>query len=228
MKNVILTFIVSLTLTSLQANYFSQLNLTMVDQANFEVKFNNRFFGTTGNSFTIDNLAPGRYPLMVSKLLPTHRGYQKKVIYCGTIDIPAGSNVNAKVDRFNRLQLSYVPIACENTYNHGQCGPAATGYYEPMPMGMNPNTFGQLKNAFSNRWFDNDKLQLARQAVRSNNVTAIQVADIMSLFSFDNSKLEVAKVAYATTIDKQNYYIVNNQFTFSSSILELEEYINHF
>jgi len=227
MKNAILTLIISFSILSVQANHFSQFNLTMMDHERYEVLFNNHFSGNNGNTFTINDLAPGRYPLTVARLVPTHWGLQKKVIYNGVIDIPASTNVNAVVDRFNRLQLSYAPIAYINPYNPGHCGTQPAGYYEPQPMGMHPATFSQLKNAINNQWFESGKLQVAQQGIRSNKLTAAQVAELMSLFSFESSKLEVAKMAFANTIDKQNYFIVNNEFSFSSSVRELEQYIYH-
>ncbi len=225
MKRIIITLIISFSSLVLHANHFSQLNLRIADKGKFEVIFNNLFLGNTGNDFTLNNLAPGRYPLTVARTISTHWGLQKKIIYNGVIDIPAGSNVNAEVDRFNRLQLSYYPIV-PPAYTPGHCG-TPTGYYEPMPVGMHPTAFGQLKNAVNNQWFESGKLQVAKQGIMSNNLTAAQVAELMQLFSFESSRLEIAKMAFANTIDKQNYYIVNNEFWFSSSVAELDQYISH-
>lgn len=227
MKNIILTLIISFSSLSLKANHFSNLNINMADRANYEVIFNNQFLGNNGNSFTLNQVAPGRYPLMVTKIVPTHWGFQKKVIYNGGIEIPAGAEVSALIDRFNRLQISWRPFAPVATHNPGHCGTPPAVYYEPMPMGMHPAAFSQLKNTIDNQWFDSGKLQVARQGILSNNLTAAQVADLMNLFSFESSKLEIAKMAFANTIDKQNYYIVNNEFSFSSSVAELDRYIRH-
>ncbi len=227
MKNVILILIINFSALSLKANHFSKLNINMADRANYEVIFNNQFLGNNGNSFTMNQVAPGRYPLMVTKIIPTHWGFQKKVIYNGGIEIPAGAEVSALIDRFNRLQISWRPYAHVTNYNPGHCGTHPVGYYEPMPMGMHPASFSQLKNAIDNQWFDSGKLQVARQGIMSNNLTAAQVSELMNLFSFESSKLEIAKMAFANTIDKQNYYIVNNEFSFSSSVAELDRYIRH-
>lgn len=227
MKNVILTLIISFSAVSLKANHFSNLNLTMVERGQFEIIFNNRFMGNTGNSFTMNQVVPGRYFLTINKLVPTHWGSQKKLIFNGPIDIPAGSNVNALVDRFNKLQLTYSPLFPVNQYQPGHCGTPPAGYYEPLPMGMHPAAFSQLKNTIDNQWFDSGKLQVARQGIMNNSLTAAQVAELMNLFSFESSKLEIAKMAFANTIDKQNYYIVNNEFSFSSSVAELDRYIRH-
>ncbi len=227
MKNVILTLIIGFSTLSLKANHFSNLNINIADRANYEVIFNNQFLGNNGNSFTLNQVAPGRYPLLVTKIIPTHWGFQKKIIYNGGIEIPAGAEVSALIDRFNRLQISWRPFAPVNTYTPDHCGTPPAGYYEPMPIGMHPNAFGQLKSTINNQWFDSGKLQVARQAISMNSLTAAQVAELMQLFSFESSKLELAKMAFANTVDKQNYYIVNNAFWFSSSVAELDQYISH-
>ena len=47
----------------------------------------------------------------------------------------------------------------------------------------------------------------------------------MLLFVFESNKLEVAKSAYRKTVDKQNYYQLNDALTFSSSKEELARFI---
>lgn len=228
MKHAILTLIIAFSTTALKANHASQLHLSMIEHAQYEVVFNHQVYGNAGNSFSLNNLVPGRYPLTVAKMLRTHRGLQKKVIYNGFIDIPARSEVNALVDRYNKLQITYRPIPIVNPTVHTPYGPGecvTTTYYEPAPMAMHPGAFNQLVNVVENQWFDSGKLNVVEQAARSNNFTTAQVAQLMRLFSFESSKLQVAKMAFASTIDKQNYFMVNNEFTFSSSVRELDRFI---
>jgi hypothetical protein len=48
----------------------------------------------------------------------------------------------------------------------------------------------------------------------------------MLLFTFENNRLDFAKFAYAYTFDTGNYYLVNDAFTFETSIDELNAYIS--
>jgi len=48
----------------------------------------------------------------------------------------------------------------------------------------------------------------------------------MNMLTFESSKLELAKAGYAFVTDRQNFYLVNNSFTFDSSISELEHFIH--
>jgi hypothetical protein len=56
-------------------------------------------------------------------------------------------------------------------------------------------------------------------------LNADQVVSICNLFGFETSKLDFAKYAYIHTIDRNNYFKVNNVFGFSSSKEELSNYI---
>ena len=47
----------------------------------------------------------------------------------------------------------------------------------------------------------------------------------MMLFTFENNRLEIAKLAYNKTIDKNNYYQLNDALTFSNSKEELARFI---
>lgn len=95
-------------------------------------------------------------------------------------------------------------------------------YYQP----MSPEDFASAKASISSKSFEDSKLTLAKQIAASNHLTSKQVKEIMQLFSFEDSKLDFAKYAYKFVYDPNNYYIVNDAFTFSSSIDELNEFIN--
>jgi hypothetical protein len=58
-----------------------------------------------------------------------------------------------------------------------------------------------------------------------NYFTSTQIAEVMSLFAFESYKVDVAKSGYTKTLDPQNFYIVNNQFSFSSSVNELSRFV---
>ena len=47
----------------------------------------------------------------------------------------------------------------------------------------------------------------------------------MLLFTFENNRLEVAKYAYRKTVDKHNYFQLNEALTFSSSKDDLARFI---
>ena len=90
---------------------------------------------------------------------------------------------------------------------------------------MSQNSFNQLIRMLGREHFDNSRLEIARQAIASNNMSVNQVSIILDKFTFESARLEFAKLAYRNTLDKENYFMINSKFTFSSSVSELNNYI---
>lgn len=88
--------------------------------------------------------------------------------------------------------------------------------------------FGRITQNIKSQTFNNTRLNTAKQILRSKGkcFTANQVKEIVKLFDFESSRLDVAKYAYDYTLDQDNYYVVNEAFNFSSSKDRLIEYIN--
>lgn len=102
------------------------------------------------------------------------------------------------------------------------------GYNGPIgcPVPMSPMDFKDLKSTISSKTFEDSKMTIAKQVLQNNCLLTSQVKDLMGLFTFEGTKLDFAKYAYDYTYDVGNYYKVNDQFTFESSIEELNEYIS--
>jgi hypothetical protein len=106
-------------------------------------------------------------------------------------------------------------------YQDDHCGtPVPAG-----PVAMSDYDFGQLKQTLCNASFENSRLDIFEQALAYNYFTTQQVRSLMDEFWFESTKLQVAKLAYNKTVDPNNYYLVNNEFAFSSSIRELGDYV---
>jgi hypothetical protein len=86
-------------------------------------------------------------------------------------------------------------------------------------------SFESAKNSIKSKPFEDSKMTVAKQIINANCFTASQVKDFMGLFTYEESKLEIAKFCYKKTVDRGNYYQVNDAFTYSSSIDDLNEYI---
>jgi hypothetical protein len=91
---------------------------------------------------------------------------------------------------------------------------------------MNDRDFQSVKSSISTKSFEDDKLTIAKQVTGSNCLLCSQIKQIMSLFSFEDTRLQYAKFAYSYAFDQGNYYQLNDAFQFSSSISELDDYIN--
>ncbi|MGZ8554299.1 MAG: DUF4476 domain-containing protein, partial [Chitinophagaceae bacterium] len=97
--------------------------------------------------------------------------------------------------------------------------------HEGYASAMNDREFKSVLQSIEKEWLESNKLKSASQVVKSNSLSTAQVEQLLLLFSFENNKLELAKQAYANTVDKRNYSRLYDLFSFNSSKAELERYI---
>ncbi len=91
---------------------------------------------------------------------------------------------------------------------------------------MTPAEFSDIKGTIASKSFEETKITIAKQIISSHCLFASQVKEVMQLFSFEESKLEIAKFAYNHTYDIGNYYKLNDAFTFETSTEELNQFVN--
>ena len=116
-----------------------------------------------------------------------------------------------------------------NTGNQGQAAPVvyvsgyngATGCIPPL------SDVNAIRNAIEEESFSDDKIIVAKQALKGKCMSVQNIIYISESFDFEDGKLEFAKFAYNFTYDIDNFYQVNKIFSFSSSKEELNEYISN-
>jgi hypothetical protein len=158
------------------------------------------------------------------------------------IGVPGGGfgmNVNIN-DGTNFQQNTSVTSTTTTTTTTSTPAPAPTpvpapnndhynmpGYNGPIgcPWPMNASDFASAKASIQKQSFSDTQFKIAQQIFNSNCLTSAQVKEIMLIFSFEETRLDFAKFAYGRTFDLGNYYKVNDAFTFSSSVDELNDYI---
>ena len=101
-------------------------------------------------------------------------------------------------------------------------------YDDDYSRSMNDRDFSQAKETLRKEWFENTRLTTAKQIIDRNYFTSQQVRDMLLLFTFENNRLDIAKYAYGKTVDKGNYFIVNDAFTFNNNKEKLSEYIREY
>jgi hypothetical protein len=135
------------------------------------------------------------------------------------------------VDQFG----NYIPVGQpQQQVIYQQQVPVQQQYYQVQPTQVMQNqayyapdasSFSLMIQQISAQSFDENRLQVAQQIVMSNRVTSAQVTDIARLFSFESTRLQFAKFAYAYVLDPNSFFMVNNAFTFSSSVDDLHRFI---
>jgi hypothetical protein len=109
---------------------------------------------------------------------------------------------------------------------YGGPGPSSGGHGGSNYNCLSNSDFNRAHTAVKNENSDKSKLNVAKQIANTNPLCASQIAQICRLFTFEDSKLEFAKYAYRNCVDKNNYYLINDVFTFSDSKEELRRFIS--
>ncbi len=105
---------------------------------------------------------------------------------------------------------------------------ALPGYTGPIGCNtpVSPSELEAMKGSIQSKSFEQSKLVIAKQILQARCLFASQVRELMLLFSFEQSRLDIAKFAYAYTYDRGNYFKVNDAFQFEHSISQLNDFIS--
>lgn len=104
--------------------------------------------------------------------------------------------------------------------------PEADEFLEPLP--INNSDFAGLLESIKNEGFEEDKVSVVSIAVKYHFFLVEQVLQLIDLYPFSSSKIEVIKLTYPNVLDKNNSHRLINAFTFSSDKDEVKNIINTF
>jgi len=105
-----------------------------------------------------------------------------------------------------------------NGYNNG-------GNFNNNNNGMSPQAFQSFKQTVENSSFDSGKQTIVKTQLQNMWITSGQLKEIIDIFSFESSKIDMAKYGAARVIDKQNLFNIYNCFSFESSKTEFANYL---
>lgn len=209
------------------------LNLRMNDNSPFEIRLDGKPYFSNGPTLQIAGLRAGEHRLEVFQ--PKRFRYELQMMHAFSGFVVLTANAESFVTvhgrrgqvTFDRI-VAFAPRRPQLPPPAPVCPSVQPEFYPAGPIGpqpMNAYDFSQLKHTIAQANFESTKLNIFRQALAYNNFTSQQVLELMDVFWFESSKLEVAKLAYDRTVDRNNYYIVNNGFSFSSSVNQLSDYV---
>lgn len=133
----------------------------------------------------------------------------------------SGYTQNQSSSNYNSNQNSQVNINIINNV-----GAQETQYGGGCNAPVSADRFEDMQRRVDNQMLSDDKLRIAKQIIKTNCITAYQLTQIMESFSFDDSRLELAKYAYDYIYDIGNFYKVSDALNFISNREELEEYVS--
>jgi hypothetical protein len=118
----------------------------------------------------------------------------------------------------NQQQVGSVP---QNQNNGGQSKPSSCTFP------ISGSEYGKVTATIKSQSFEETQLKIAKQATKANCMSTAQIKGICKMFSFEESKLEFAIFAHTYCTDKNNYYSLNDVFSFSTSVDSLNEAIEN-
>ncbi len=249
MKNVLpkLMFLMLFSLQNVFAYSPHPYDYNLYNASTFEIKLtgngfmtvslDGEYFGEPVKRFSLNNIPAGNHYIEIFTEKMQHSGYysntQRVKIYSGNVYIKPSSLISAVVDNFGRFYIKNVQQLMSYTETYYE--PYAPYCQQPVhhqpdafyiaPMVMQEGSFNQLLKVIKDQWYDDTKLQVAQQALQSNWFTSTHVARMMHVMWYEDTKLELAKYAYLSVADKSDYYLVNKEFWYSSSVESLSKYI---
>lgn len=193
----------------------------VIDGRNYSV--NNR----NADDMVIDDLRAGYHSIKVYKAGKS-RGWgngsnnsNMKLLYSGNINVRNGYHTDITINRFGKAFVDERQIQRydddDNNYDNYDWN------WNRQP--MNERSFEQLKQSIRRESFDDNKLSIAKAAIRNQAISTTQVQELLGLYSFEQNKLDIGKYCYQYSTDYNNYYLVANSFAFSASKQELLRYI---
>ena len=93
------------------------------------------------------------------------------------------------------------------------------------PTHISDADFEQLRNTVANTQYETKKMDTLKTLTGNVNFTTAQVGELMDLFSFQSNKLDVAKMLYMFTVDRQNYPSLASNFSFDAQKEDFKKFL---
>lgn len=180
-------------------------------RANFSFEIGKERFQVNRDVLIIDDLRSGFYPVQIFE----YRGNRRMLVYDGGINLARNATTFAFYRNGNFEVFGIEPYRVDEPVIVVE-GPSA----------MTEGMFQQLKRTVESESFDSSRVELLESTLRNNFFTSHQIKELMLLVSFDSGRLQFAKSAYTRAVDPENYFVVREALSFSSSKTELTKYIN--
>lgn len=231
MKKMLLNLLVCFSLNAYALSPYDHSDLAIESHSGFiTVRIDGQYFPQPTDHFYLEHMQPGNHKIEIFRTNNyTYYGHvmpKKQKIFSGVVFIQGASIVSAIIDPRNGFYVEHV----DPKYGDHQPYDAYQPYAEPYPAvhAMTPAAFSALLSAIDDQWYDEAKRDVMLLALQNNYVTTAQITELLDQLTFEDTKLSLAKSAYAKVTDPQNYFMVNKVFTFSSSVSELSDYILHY
>lgn len=232
--SILLFTVISFTQVLAHDRERSVINVRLSDNSEMVVSVDNRNYDRVGRSITIGNLPSGWHTLRVYEFLEYKRGGGRaKLLYSGRLRINPGTVTNCVVDpntgrmRYKILDKEEAYIDYERYDGEEQYHDDNNGHHDhPQPVNAwTTQDMNDLKTRVDDRITDTEKLKLMKSVLEGRRYTSTEVRTMMGWLAFESSRLDLAKWSYSNITDRNDYWKLEDEFTFSSSKEEFSNYI---
>jgi hypothetical protein len=208
---------------------YSEVFLRIPEQGMFSVELGDQFISNNSGRFRFFDLPSGRIPVSIYE-----NGY---LLYRTTLNVR--NNSRLVLDFFTNeglFLLDSYPVQNQsygfNDWNDVWNNPYGNsggwndgGSYANV---MDNSSFSEFMDMLrKNARFDDSKLSMIRQQMRTTMFTSQQISALVKEVSFDKNKLSLAKSMFSKCVDKHKYFLVYDAFDFESSKRELMEFVQN-
>ncbi|MFN4364042.1 DUF4476 domain-containing protein [Chryseobacterium hispalense] len=208
---------------------YSEVFLRIPELGFFSVEIGDQFISNNSGKFRFFDLPAGRVPISIYE-----SGY---LLYRTTLNVR--NNSRLVLDFFTNKGLylldSY-PVQNQsygfNSWNDVWNNPYGNqggnwDNQDDYAQVMDNRSFSEFLNVLrKNANFDESKLSMIRQQMRTTMFTAEQITALVKEMSFDKNRLSLAKSMYTKCVDQERYFLVYDAFDFESSKKELMDFIS--
>ncbi|MBS1686567.1 MAG: DUF4476 domain-containing protein [Bacteroidetes bacterium] len=176
----------------------------------------------------VNNIPPGMHQLQVVEVGVNRYGQEThSTVYKGNIDVRPSVYMDARVDEYRGISIHDTHVPCDQTASAAtaigtttdtQSGSdQATTQAPVVPDHMSDADFKKLVTTITATKYESKKLDTLKATSADLRLATDQVRQLMNLFSFESNKLEVAKLLYDHTVDKENYSKLAAGFNFQAN-----------
>lgn len=239
MKNIFTLFAGLFLTISAFAFDNTRLSISSFTNKDLQIEIDGRKQNFKNNAISLRNLSTGYHTIKIFReTKKKNNGWfgnnksKQEIIYNSSINIKNGYHVDIAINRFGKVLVDERRMdRNDEWYDEDDYDDNGNGHDNDdwgSGRAMTEREFSQAKESLRREHFENTRMSLAKQIIDQNRFTSDQVKQILQMFAYENSKLDLAKYAYGKTTDKRNYYIVNDVFIHSSSKDELARYIRNY
>lgn len=215
----------------------SRLSISATGNSDIRIMIDGRKYTSESNTFMLNNISSGFRNVKIYRVVNNRNrgryGYgngKYELVYNGNVYLKPQYHTDITINRFGKAFVD--EQLASNVYYDEDYDDWSSYDNDRQPdnygrRAMDNASFQQFKQSCERESFDNTRMKIARQFMPMNYFTTTQVKELLGIFSFENNKLDMAKYAYDYTVDKGNYYVVNDAFSFSNSKEALMDYIKN-